>query len=437
MKQLLVAFFFPLERAMAIPGGGGYYTALAESADWLRTCQWPKGFHNLSDMNEGTNFVGIKLAQVQDRRPVDTSLLDVAFGVASEICGHPQEDTNTHSGPSYSDILEYDFSTGSVAICLTAVEAPTDDDLRFLLSDAFDNCVSALRDLEKAYVAVSRDFVYRLTSRQSTSPLTPMCVYDPSLERWEDLGVFGASPRFGLQAPIESLSPEQAQSVEVQWTRIRQRDPFVRFQILSLDSERSLQLEGDYSDAVIKTYMAIEVFLDTLWIAMAWEEINYLQPSSTTIELVVGWFSRRSTLDVRLTNCFRGRLYGWDTENNRTPAYRWRYEVAPLRHRIVHAGHEATEQQAGDAIEVCSELVDYIKELIAQDRNRNLHPRTTLMLLGVAGLIRRGKFAGKVKRLVERDDEENWVAGLVSFRDQLDQVLGRVGPSEGDGSPVG
>lgn len=430
MFKRLVTFLIPLPRALAIPTGQAFYARLDDRMEWLNQIEWPQGLKNLEALNDGTNFVAIQLSHVQKDPTLDATSFSHACVIASMLTGLNFKDLVEAVDVDLNELWSgTEFVSGTVVTATTVIEAEDEEDENGLVARAFDRCLGEIRRLEQAYLAVSGDLSYRVISRQRLFPLSLTCFYNPFVAVWENPGAFQTNLGNSLNSPFPMLDSEQMERVKSQWVRIRQHDPFTMFVSRSIDAERFLHRDGDFSEAVVSAYTSVEILLDTVWTAMAWEEIHFSDSPDLEFNTVVGWFSNRSTLDVRLTNCFRGRLLGWDTENKGNPAYWWRYGVAPLRHRIIHAGHVPTEEEAAYALMVCRDLDSYMKDLLSADNNRGRYPRTALMWLGVPGLERRGKYIGKIKRLAETNEEDNWVDGLVAFRYQLDQALGRNSPN--------
>lgn len=422
--RALIVFFLPLNRAMAIDANEGFFGTVGNTIHWLQDMYWPEDLTPLKEQVGNKDFVAFRFYQSIEPPKLDTRPLDLAMNGLSHFTGLglPKSEEPVDN-PFELFFPDFSIVSGTTARMLTTVEWKRHGAEK-AVSDAFDKATRELRMLEEAYLHVSRDPHYQVFSRNSAylSCLYSIFPYDTQGQgNWSDPGVFLVNEGFKLGSEVPMLPSDQIPRLVTTWTRNRQRDPFVRFVSMSIEAQVALQRDGDYGQCVVKAYSAIEFLLDAIWTTMAWEEITYGEnpQKMTTYDDAKSWFGPGSTLANRMTNCFHGRLSGWDVDHAQTPAKEFRHVLAKLRHRVVHAGYAPTEREANKALITLEGMEHYLKALLVRDDNRNRHPRTVLLLLGEPGLKRRGKFVGKVRRLVERDDEENWTDSVVEFRDRL------------------
>lgn len=422
----LVAFFIPLQRPMAIEPSERFYGTLDSNLPWLRSFEWPEELASLGRAVGDSDFVAFTFYQRLGMMTIDMRPYTRAFEMASHWTNYEYDPNDTHNvedqaaGDSEPNAIEE-----TIVVAITSFEAGNTSTEAVLYS-ALEKSLAELSLLEQGYMAATRDLRYRPITRRSAFPYCVVSVWSVEEKSWSPPSLFAVNMSMGIVVSSEIISGRVVEKLKVSWIRNRQKDPWLRYIMASIDAQRALEVDGDFGQSVARAYTAAEILLDTVWTCMAWEEITYNEnpDCQATVETVKSWFSIKSTLDTRLARCFHGRLIGWDTENAKTPAYWLRYGVSKLRHRVIHAGYIPTESEAQYSIGLCAELEEYMKDLLVRDVNRNRHPRTALLWMGIPGLQRRGKFKGKVKRLTEIDDEENWVDSFVAFRHQIDRELG-------------
>jgi hypothetical protein len=411
---------------MAVSPGHGFHAVRDEKINWYHQ-RTSSGIAKLPlDIDTTRNFVAFNFAQLPGQVSIDIQAVEPAYQVALHLSGLSELDSAPQLDAPPIHQLEEERFVQTILIAQTVLLPSAPDDRDDSISRAFDVCLNEFQDLERAYIATTADLQYRVSSRQRLLPLCFYCLLDPLTAHWSKPSLFGLNMAEAIMPPPPSLGAPEIGHMTIRWQRMRRQDPFTVFVPISSAAARSLYIDGDFTEAVIKAYTAAEVLLDTVLVSLAWEEIEFWPDHTLSRDQVVGWFTRRSTLDTRLANCFKGRLKGWDVGNRNKLLYLWRTQVARLRHRTIHAGYRPTEQEAASCIDLGRELEEHLKDLLASDSNRSRYPRTALMYLGRPGLAKRGKYVGKLKELDESSMNLDWTGELIVFRDWLSSQLSRV-----------
>jgi hypothetical protein len=188
---------------------------------------------------------------------------------------------------------------------------------------------------------------------------------------------------FNLPDPLQPSHPwPEVEEESGQWMRgLLVGNPFVLYRERMFEARLAMNRLGDYASAVVLANTASEILLDALLTALLWEEHvrNELQP----------------------------RLKG-DWTKPASPWESWLDRAQGPRHRIVHAGHQPTRQEAADALNAVDALQAFLFDKVVQQRGT--YPRVTMITVARAGLESRGVWSGQIKRFVEQRGatEPNW-----------------------------
>lgn len=169
---------------------------------------------------------------------------------------------------------------------------------------------------------------------------------------------------------------------------------------------------------MVQAFTAGEVFLDSLLMMLVWEEITY-NGGTLTREDVAYLYSFQNNHGWRVNSQFSHRLRGWDRGPSPRAHEKWLDLAAKTRSKVVHTGYIPPEQEASEVIEICLELVERVKCLLASDANRTKYPRCALLLLSRTGLERFGAYKGKVKALFEAQGNGVWAEEFVRFQNEV------------------
>lgn len=330
-----------------------------------------------------------------------------------------------------NSIRQEEDGTGQQFVLQTIVEVRTvlihadDGTVQGAIIDAFERVNEELRHLEIAAQLSSKTPLPGSTNRINLFPLIPYSLFDPWMNKWTEVSLMMVNEGFGyFPQYAESLSEDEVQRMTLRWQQLRIRNPLYDYAKASYSAGRLLEFSGDFSLSVVQLHTAGEIFLDSLLLALAWEELEYFDKSTLTRKDVYNWFSKRSSLESRLRKHYHRRLKGWDPEDRSGPLYQWLDEVSLLRNRVVHAGYEATEQEARRAREIMSSLEAFVKDaLLTSDQNRNRYPRTALVFVSREGMQRRGKYSRKIRELDDASLDGDWIGELIEFKAWLNGEL--------------
>lgn len=188
----------------------------------------------------------------------------------------------------------------------------------------------------------------------------------------------------------------------------RSHGVFMIYHRLRHDALVSLNRRGDYRSSLLSSASAAEVFLDDLLLHLMWEEA--MSPESAG-EIFA---DPRNGIAKRLKSQYVGRLHGTWNPDQSGPTQAWKNDIARLRNRIIHAGHEPGIEEAKRAYEVLIDLEQHGAERLAQRSKK--FPRTALALCGRDGLQRRGKYTKQVEQLQNDPSEPQWDETFARWR---------------------
>lgn len=182
---------------------------------------------------------------------------------------------------------------------------------------------------------------------------------------------------------------------------------------LQADADVARQIAGDFRSAIMLLYTASEVFMDALLMMMCWEE--GLGPEDAE-----GVFA--NALVNRVRTQFHERLRGaWGTRQ-RGPVREWYEGLVLVRHRVAHAGLNASRDDADRAAAAHAGLRNHALNRLAVSLGK--YPMTAAMLVTKAGFQRRGQWTRRAQSAVAGLDGQT-KASFLAWRDALFAVRGR------------
>ena len=225
-----------------------------------------------------------------------------------------------------------------------------------------------------------------------------------------------ASPTFVDQSLAPAADDDTVQQAREWMYAIRTNEPLTRSVEWLRRADHALNVTGSYADAVLHASTAGEVLIDGLLSALMWEE-NFLDPAKPTAEESAALFIEGQGKN-RATNHLRSRLGGnWDAD---TSAWQgWNLQTAVVRNRVVHAGYAAPRAEAELAVVATKALQTWLCDLLCA--KRTTYRRVTIMMLGSAGLNKRGAWNGQIKQFAEQeaDSEVHWQTDFATWHTAL------------------
>lgn len=326
--------------------------------------------------------------------------------------------------------VEPEVTYGTVIEAATCFTVPLGSTEGKELNAAFDRCLEQFADFQEAYVQTSGDLRAGLVNRSTVLHVVSAVLIDPVSRRTKVTGLHAIEGAAFAATPPRELTPEQVEEIGLRVHLAKEGEPYVTVRHWQRLAHRAFWLDGDFAAAVVTIHTAGEVFFDALLLRMAWEEMEHSPGSPLTREEVAGWFTSRSPLSSRLRTRYDVRLEGgWDPDRLGHPLHDWDRKVARLRNRIVHAGYRPTEREAAAALDAAKAAEAYVLDLVVDDRNRTRYPRTVAMLVGRAGLERRGLYTGKARRAIESRPGD-WRRSFYAFLQWINSRLADEGSGD-------
>ncbi len=175
-------------------------------------------------------------------------------------------------------------------------------------------------------------------------------------------------------------------------------NPFVLYRERIMEARLAMNRTGDYASAVVLANTASEILLDALLTALLWEESVQDPANAPGPEEAAALFAE-GALKTRAKRELQPRLKG-DWTSPVTPWEVWLDRAQGPRHRIVHAGHQPTRQEAAGALNAVDALQSFLFDQVV--KHRGTYPRVTMITVARAGLESRGLWLGQIKRFVEQ-----------------------------------
>jgi len=300
-----------------------------------------------------------------------------------------------------------------------AVACDLSEDWHQRTSDAFDQGLGLLRELQRAYYMVRRQPV-RLATREAMPFAVPYGVRTLLDEQGEPLPFEVSLSLFFLNDGLmqDMREPEfTREDIERFHVALGQQShggfltnylEFVR------ESEVALSLDGSYRAAVLFAATSCEVLLDNLLAHMLWEE-------GVRPEAAAGMFAAgREGIAARVKKQYHPRLGGQWSVDKPGAIGNWYTAVAGLRNRVVHGGYDPGFKEAQGASRAAKALATYLGDLLA-GRTKD-YPRTALVLPGRPGIERRGKWHRRLQALQDDPGQVNWVATFALWQSAMQRA---------------
>jgi hypothetical protein len=172
-------------------------------------------------------------------------------------------------------------------------------------------------------------------------------------------------------------------------------NPQVAVMEVQADAQAALYQTGDFRSAVMLTYTASEVLLDSVLMGLLWEEGKSPEEAAQLFH---------SPLLSRVRSQYHDRLRGnWQATRSDSPVGRWREQCVLVRHRVAHAGFEPEQEAAQYAFTSYRGLRTFAFDRLVASRNR--YPRASAALVSPAGFQRRGAQTRRVEAVQRNLDE--------------------------------
>ncbi len=200
------------------------------------------------------------------------------------------------------------------------------------------------------------------------------------------------------------------------WMRsLRAGFPFFSWRERTIEADRALHMHGEYAQAVTLTETACEVLLDSALMLLFWEE--GVDPATAAEIFEEGRLARR------IKTQWQSRLGGnWNLEGSGEVA-QWFQSTARLRNRVVHGGYYPKREEAEKAYQAAFPLQGFVFDRLVEKRNK--YSRETLITVGQAGLERRGRWNGSIKRFADENagQQSYWISDFRTYRDAVTQAI--------------
>lgn len=377
----LVVFFVPLRDPISLPHGLTFALKGERRVPWLEgVAQHPR--QDLPawpiDVTGDSSFVSIRVWRPTEQFSFDARPLVRALRVARGLIPNDWlRDDSTTTGLTFEPSVGEEEWGSTVIECVAPLLPEVRNgriDIDLSVAMVFDECVTAIQELVRAYVLASGDLNVPPLQRQGLYPLVPWGTRDPhSATPLEGLGLWatgGFTPLHGSQRA--ELSAAVVGRVVHVVRDFKVGNPYALAFQLRLAAERAFNVEGDGQTAVIRAETSIELLLDTTLFMSAFEHGD--QPTT-----VRDWRRRTFSWRIkeRMSSYFDGR---WDHTAKRTIIGRWAVRVRNLRNRVAHSGYHPTEREVASALAAASDVWAFTEKRITKGRARI--PRTALTFLG-------------------------------------------------------
>lgn len=287
----------------------------------------------------------------------------------------------------------------------TGVEFDSDS-----ISSAFDTVIRQIRRVQASYSLVSQ-WPMTFAAREVLPMIIPFETFSPDAEENQErnLSLYHLHTN-GLEqaATPEPLTDQQEQMLHIAIDR--DHAAFASYHRLRHDALVSLRRRGDYRSSLLSSASAAEVYLDELLLHMMWEEGMRPEDAGETFA------DPRTGTIKRLKTEYVPRLHGIWNPTQSGPTQAWRDNIARVRNRTIHAGHEPGIREAELAYESLIDLERHGADLVAARNSK--YPRTALAICGEEGLRRRGKFTQRIQRLMQDPSEPRWVETFVRWKSE-------------------
>jgi len=253
------------------------------------------------------------------------------------------------------------------------------------ISDAFDLGMEVVDRLLTSYSLVTKDPL-RIPRRESMPAMIPMFTRRAV---GEDQGFPGREGTFLVNASsIRSsfLPPVDAEAWETASQYFSQGGyEFASYVETWLAGVRALDRDGDCRAAVLAFATACEILLDDLLKHLLWHEA--VRPEAAAAIFADPRNGTLSRSQAQLSVMLKG---DWSVSGEGAFAA-WQRDVATLRNRVIHAGHNPSRDEAFACRESATALEQYVIDKLSGVRNR--YPLTIIATIGRPGMERRGIYS--------------------------------------------
>jgi hypothetical protein len=328
----------------------------------------------------GKRFVSLRIWQLKrspdrsDRDLVDGAMTVLGAAGAGDVTARPGEDYPEPDQAAYRTIVE------AVTIVRGAGDL-TDEPGR---PGALSLCIATLADQIRAYRVASGMRISELTYER-ICPVVPYFWRTLQSTEAADGPYLMVLDHANVQTPDPETMTGEAVDAGMQILgRLVAGDPLILYAERRLEAEIALYRDGQYAEAAIQAAIAAEVLLSSVLAMLVWEE-TLEAPDLREAAAVLA-----QPLVRRVKTGFHGRLGSSWQINTPGPVASWHSMTAGLRNRVVHGGFRPSRQEAVQSLSAVRDLETFVCDRLAA--NRSTYPRTTLSMLGRAGLDARGRW---------------------------------------------
>lgn len=193
-------------------------------------------------------------------------------------------------------------------------------------------------------------------------------------------------------------------------------------------AKTALHVLGDLSGAALESATAAEMFLDTVLSMLSWESIvisegifhgKNIIPKASDIEK----FNSQRSLTKRIKSDYSKFLGGQSWSIDSGTVGQWYKDCYLLRHRVIHGGYFPKYRESLSSIRSTTNLISFVLDSVCECKTK--YPRTTWMLLGENGLLKRNSYSNKYKMIFREivDKEPAWRQSYATYRDLLSTAI--------------
>jgi len=398
----LIAFYLLLPGCVSMPSGSTFTFHLPDDARQLAGHLMYVSENSEPWESAGTSLVSLRFFQLSvPQLPLGVG--DVLFDLINSV--------TPDLGISKS---KPDHTMDDLTTIRTVVEAVTeieDEANHDELSGAFDRCLEWCHKLSRAYRIALR-LPIPLVTYDNSPPAVPWVVREwrknqlVSVKRGLLMLHFHSPEEFA----IPELDEEALNSVGGYLQALS--NDFVGLPYIEhrLEARRAITLNGQYGVGVILAYAATEVLFDSVLKLLLWEEGLSARESANR------YF--KAGLRHRVRTAFHPRVGGQWALNGSSPIGRWAQELAPVRHRVVHAAYVPTRTEALNALALTESVEDFLSARVARSTP---FPRTALLLLGKRRLKERGLWSRRFEAI--QSAQEEWFPQFELWQKKLTEAI--------------
>lgn len=330
-------------------------------------------------------FVQLRAWQVKRERP--SVATDGVFTVARDVFPGFGEGAQDTDAPTPE--LGFDYETIVEAVTQGA-RTEGDDTSRPIGTTSFDRVLKGMNEVLEALSGATKDPTLAQVARERLGPIA-LVGSRPAVTLTFDVGPLFYWLNWNVDAPPEPVDEEVLMRTLLFLSTTRTGQPLRTYLRLARRASASLA-SGDYTVSVLMAAASGEVLLNTVLRALMIEE-------GKDAEIAAVFGDQSGGLLNRLRGQYAQRLGGrWDLETWETAPGHWEQSARKVRHRVIHSGHSPTMDEAVEALHGAELLESFVKDRVASKRYQ--YPKTTLTLIGMQGLEKRGLVSGRMRRLI-------------------------------------